>query len=92
MKRIYLLLFAVTISLSSCVNLKNVELLQQKSIENLSHEIKNDRSSVYKINSGDHLFIKVSSTDPETSVFFKSDFPELMNPTYMFLNSHKVNT
>jgi len=80
------------ITVTSCVNLKKVELLQQKSITELEKEIENDRTSVYRIKSGDHLFIKVTSSDPETSKFFQTDFPELMNPTYMFLNSHKVNS
>jgi polysaccharide export outer membrane protein len=89
--RIFLFVGVIGIT-SSCVNLKKVELLQKKSITNLDQEIKNDRGSVYKINSGDHLFIKVTSSDPQTSKFFQSDFPELMNPSYIFLNSHKVNT
>jgi polysaccharide export outer membrane protein len=84
-------LLASVFGLASCVNLKKTELLQKKTITDLEQEIKNDRSSVYKINSGDHLFIKVTSSDPQTSKFFQSDFPDLMNPTYMFLNSHKVN-
>jgi len=91
MRKFYLFFIIGMLAFSSCVNLKNTELLQKKSIVNLEQEISNERSSVYKINSGDHLFIKVSSTDEQTSDFFKSDLPELMNPTYMFLNSHKVN-
>lgn len=91
MKGFRFFLLLLIIGFSSCVNLKKIELLQKKSITDLQDEIKNDRGSVYKINSGDHLFIKVTSSDPQTSKFFQSDFPELMNPTYMFLNSHKVN-
>jgi len=89
--QIKLLLIVTVIGFSSCVNLKNTTLLQERSITDLSAEIAIDRSAVYKINGGDHLFIKVTSTDAQTSRFFQSDFPELMNPTYMFLNSHKVS-
>jgi polysaccharide biosynthesis/export protein len=86
-----LYLMAILIGFSSCVSLKKTTLLQETSITDLSGEIALDRSAVYRINGGDHLFIKVTSTDAQTSRFFQSDFPELMNPTYMFLNSHKVS-
>ncbi len=76
---------------SSCVNLKKVELMQKKSISDYSSEIVNDRTAAYKINSGDHLYIKVYSSDAQTSRYFQSDFPELMNSSYIYLNSYKVD-
>ncbi len=92
MTKILLILVTVIVGLSSCVNQKNITLLQKKSITDINSEITSDRSTVYKISVGDHLFVKVSSTDNQTSRFFQSDFPELMNATYMQLNSYKVNS
>ena len=47
--------------------------------------------SAYKINTGDHLYIKVFSSDAQTSRYFQSDFPELMNSSYIYINSYKVD-
>ncbi len=76
---------------SSCVNLKKVELIQEKTIKDLSNEVLNADRDAYKINSGDHLYIKIFSSDAQTSKYFQSDFPELMNSSYIYLNSYKVD-
>ena len=86
-----LLWILVATSITSCVNLKNVELMQIKSITDYSEEITNAKQSEYQINSGDHLYIKVFSSDTKTSKLFQSDFPELMNDSYIYLNSYKVD-
>jgi polysaccharide export outer membrane protein len=75
----------------SCVNLKKVELLQEKSITDYSQEIINAQRDAYKINFGDHLYIKVFSSDAQTSRFFQTDFPEIMTNSYVYLNSYKVD-
>ncbi|MCW3806324.1 polysaccharide biosynthesis/export family protein [Plebeiibacterium marinum] len=77
---------------SSCVNLKKVELIQKKSHSDYSQEIVNAQTNAYKINSGDHLYIKIYSSDAETSRYFQTDFPELMNSSYIYLNSYKVDS
>ncbi len=76
---------------SSCVNLKKTQLLQEKAITDYSAEIVNEQSNEYKINNGDHLYVKVFSSDAQTSRYFQSDFPELMNSSYIYLNSYKVD-
>ncbi len=76
---------------TSCVNLKKVELMQKKSITDYSQEIENVSQAEYQINSGDHLYIKVFSSDSKTSKMFQTDFPELMNSSYIYLNSYKVD-
>ncbi len=76
---------------SSCVNLKKVELIQEKSITDYSSEILNAQRDAYKINTGDHLYVKIFSSDAQTSRYFQSDFPELMNSSYIYLNSYKVD-
>ena len=40
---------------------------------------------------GDQLYVKIYSVDPKTSKFFQTDFPNLMNPTYLYLNSYAVD-
>ncbi len=79
------------VSITSCVNLKKVELMQKKTITDYNQEIENSRQAEYQINSGDHLYIKVFSSDLKTSKMFQTDFPELMNASYIYLNSYKVN-
>lgn len=81
----------IIIASSSCVNLKKVQLMQEKSITDYSQEIINAQRDAYKINFGDHLYIKIFSTDAQTSRFFQSDFPELMNQSYIYLNSYKID-
>ena len=83
-----LLVFAVL--MSSCVSMKNVKILQgtaQAGAESYSHGEK----TVYRLKTGDHLYIKVFSVDPKTSRYFQSDFPNLMNSSYIYLNSYPVD-
>jgi polysaccharide export outer membrane protein len=82
---------ALLITITSCVDLKQVTLMQQKSVSSYSQEIVNKRQTEYLINSGDHLYIKIYSADAKTSKLFQSDFPELMNSSYIYLNSYKVD-
>jgi polysaccharide export outer membrane protein len=85
------LIMSIILTGVSCVNLKNVRLLQEKSVETPGEGIPSNRGEIYKLNSGDHLYIKVYSTDPKTSKFFNSDLPEYISPTYLYLNSYPVD-
>jgi polysaccharide export outer membrane protein len=51
----------------------------------------NAGKSSYKLHKGDNLYIKVYSVDEKTAKFFQSDLPNLMNPTYLFLNSYTID-
>lgn len=86
------LLFAMALLLlGSCVNYKNATLIKEGNKNNNLFEIENPRETAYKIQTGDQLYIRVYSLDPQTSRFFQSDLPNLMNDTYMFLNSYTVD-
>lgn len=76
---------------SSCISLKKSELIQPLSIPDYSQEFVNSERDAYKINYGDNLYLKVYSADVKTSKYFRSDFPELMNDSYIYLNSYKVD-
>lgn len=76
---------------TSCINLKQVKLMQKKSVSDYASEVANEGQDEYQINSGDHLYIKVFSLDAKTSKLFQSDFPELVNSSYIYLNSYKVD-
>jgi len=76
---------------SSCVNLKKTLLLKETTITDYFSEIVNSKNNDYQINNGDHLYIKVFSTDPQTSRYFQTDFPEVMNNSYIYINSYKVD-
>lgn len=81
----------IVFTLSSCVNQKKVTLLQEGKQQAPTLNIDNPRQTAYIIQTGDQLYIKVYSLDPKTSKFFQSDMPNLMNPTYLYLNSYTVD-
>lgn len=81
----------IVFTLSSCVNQKKVTLLQEGKQQAPILNIDNPRQTAYIIQTGDQLYIKVYSLDPKTSKFFQSDMPNLMNPTYLYLNSYTVD-
>jgi polysaccharide biosynthesis/export protein len=84
------ILLIIAVLISSCVSMKNVKILQDNTKggpTNFSH----GQKPIYQLKSGDHLYIKVFSVDPKTSRYFQSDFPNLMNSSYIYLNSYPVD-
>lgn len=75
--------------ISGCASRKKVLMLQD--ISEQSTSINNPGKASYHLQKGDNLYIKVYSVDEKTSKFFQSDFPNLMNPTYLFLNSYTID-
>ncbi len=86
-----LMYIAVSVVLSSCVTEKNVKLVQEKVNKEMTSQFENPRITTYHIQPGDHLYVRVYSTDPKTSKFFQADFPYLMNSTYQYLNTYVVD-
>jgi polysaccharide export outer membrane protein len=84
-------LLIASIVFSSCISQKRVRLLREKTTKEVTQQFENPKSTTYRIQIGDHLYIKVYSVDPKTSKFFQTDFPNLMNPTYLYLNSYLVD-
>jgi polysaccharide export outer membrane protein len=84
-------LLLLLIILTSCVSQKNVRLIQEKVNKEMKAQFENPRATSYRIQSGDHLYVRVYSVDPKTSKFFQSDFPYLMNSTYQYLNTYVVD-
>lgn len=78
--------------LSSCVSTKRTKLIQEKTTSDLSTEFINQRTSAYKIQPGDQLYIRVFSVDPKTSRLFQTDMPLHYTNTAKELNSYKVNS
>jgi len=85
------LIAMMTFLTTSCISLKKTELLQPNTIPDFSQEFVNEQRDSYKINTGDHLYLKVYSSDAKTAKYFRTDFPELMNNSYIYLNSYKVD-
>jgi polysaccharide export outer membrane protein len=81
----------VLLILSSCVSQKHVRLIQEKVNKEMKSQFENTRTTTYRVQPGDHLYIRVYSVDPKTSKFFQSDFPYLMNSTYQYLNTYVVD-
>ncbi|MBU8891963.1 MAG: polysaccharide biosynthesis/export family protein [Bacteroidales bacterium] len=75
---------------SSCVSQKKVQLLQEKSVEDISSGFLNNRNTVYNLQPGDQLYINVHSVDQKTSRLFQTDFPNPMTATYQNLNSYRI--
>jgi polysaccharide export outer membrane protein len=81
----------VILFMSSCVSQKKIQLLQEKSVEDVSTGFVNARKTEYKLQPGDQLYINVHSVDPKTSRLFQTDFPNPMTNTYQNLNSYRVD-
>lgn len=79
------------ILLTSCVSQRKVKLIQEKVNKEMTIQFENMRTTTYRIQTGDHIYIRVYSVDPKTSKFFQSDFPYLMNSTYQYLNTYVVD-
>lgn len=75
----------------SCVNYRKVSLVREDDRRAMTINKENPRETTYRIQTGDQLYIRVYSLDPNTSRFFQSEFPSLMNPTYTYLNSYTVD-
>jgi polysaccharide biosynthesis/export protein len=77
--------------LSSCISQNRVKLLQERTSKEATTEFSNNKSTTYRLQVGDDLYIEVYSVDAKTSKFFQTDFPDLMNPTYLYLKSYSVD-
>ncbi len=85
------LVLVSSILFSSCISQNKVKLLQERTAKAATYEFNNSKNTAYRLDVGDHLYIEVYSVDPKTSKFFQTDFPDLMNPTYLYLKSYSVD-
>jgi|WetSurSiteA1Bulk_404760.scaffolds.fasta_scaffold00121_8 polysaccharide biosynthesis/export protein len=77
--------------LTSCISQNKVKLLQERTAKEMTADFTNPKNTTYRLQAGDYLYIEVYSVDPKTSKFFQTDFPDLMNPTYLYLKSYTVD-
>jgi polysaccharide export outer membrane protein len=85
------ILLVASLILTSCVSQSKLKLLQEKISKTATADFPNSKSTTYKLQVGDHLYIEVFSVDSKTSKFFQTDFPDLMNPTYLYLKSYSID-
>lgn len=85
------LILIVSVVLTSCVSQKNVKLMQEKVNKEMTTQFQNAKATTYRLQTGDHVYVRVNSIDPKTSKFFQTDFPYLMNSTYQYLNTYVVD-
>lgn len=83
-------LMVIILLLSSCVSQKKVQLLQEKSVKDVSSGFVNSKNTAYHLQPGDQLYINVHSVDQKTNRLFQTDFPNPMTTTYQELNSYRV--
>ncbi|MDA3865612.1 MAG: polysaccharide export protein [Salinivirgaceae bacterium] len=89
MKRaLYILL--VLFLMSSCISQKKIWLMQDQKAQTQT-EFMNPQKEAYTVKTGDRLFIKVYSSDKQTSKFFQTDLPNFMNSTYQYINSYPID-
>lgn len=88
--KLFLILSLTTFMFSSCLRQKKVLLLQDNGAKSTGF-FENEKKTAYQIQPGDNLFIKIYSVDVQTNKFFQNEFPQLMNATYLYLNSYTVN-
>lgn len=86
---LFLMLFVIA-SLTSCVSKKKAIFLQDKSGQ-IANEFANTSKQEYKIQPGDHLYVKIYSVDNNTNKIFQSNIPQINTPTYIYLNSYTVD-
>jgi polysaccharide export outer membrane protein len=94
----YLLITGIIlIFLCSCVTQKQVKYLQRKQKEDTNHTYQNHRTSDYKIQPHDNLYIRIFALDEKTYVFFnkQSGIGGISNSESsevgMYLDSYVVN-
>ncbi|MBN2274980.1 MAG: polysaccharide biosynthesis/export family protein [Bacteroidales bacterium] len=85
------ILLIIGIVFSSCISQNKVKLIQERTTKTPTTDFPNSKVTTYRLQTGDHLYIEVYSVDPKTSKFFQTDFPDLMNPTYLYLKSYSVD-
>lgn len=85
------MLLVTGILVTSCISQNKVKLLQERTAKEATADFTNNRNTSYRLQVGDDLYIEVYSVDPKTSKFFQTDFPDLMNPTYLYLKSYSVD-
>ena len=90
-KTVLYALCGILFLLTSCVSQKKVKLIQEKVNKEMTTQFENMRTTTYRIQTGDHIYVRIYSVDPKTSKFFQSDFPYLMNSTYQYLNTYVVD-
>ena len=86
-----IIMLSVSIILTSCISQNKIKLIQERVSKSPATEFANSKVMTYRLQTGDHLYIEVYSVDPKTSKFFQTDFPDLMNPTYLYLKSYSVD-
>lgn len=86
-----MLIVLIAVTFTSCISQKKVWILQDQDKDAATNVFINPKKTTYTVQPGDYLFIKVYSIDKQTSKFFQTDFPTLMNPTYLYLNSYPIN-
>ena len=84
-------MLVVSVLFSSCISQRKVKLLQERTAKIPTEQFENPKNVTYRMQIGDQLYVKIYSVDPKTSKFFQTDFPNLMNPTYLYLNSYAVD-
>lgn len=87
----YLSWLIVAIFVSSCVSTKKTTLLQEETVTDLSEEFLNQKVTDYKLQPGDHLYVRVFSVDPKTSRLFQTDMPLYYSTSMKELNSYKID-
>jgi polysaccharide export outer membrane protein len=85
------ILLVLSIVSSSCISQNKIKLIQEKTAKTPTSDFANSKLTTYRLQTGDYLYIEVYSVDPKTSKFFQTDFPDLMNPTYLYLKSYAVD-
>lgn len=76
---------------SSCIRQQKTWILQDEDSKNIVTQFTNSKKTTYKVQTGDNLYINIYSTDKATSAYFQTNFPTVMNQTYLYLNSYVVN-
>jgi polysaccharide export outer membrane protein len=92
-----LLISVILVFLGSCVSQKQVKYLQRKQKEDTTHSYRNHRTSDYKIQPHDNLYIRIFGLDEKSYLFFNKQSGVANNTAAesseigLYLDSYVVN-
>ena len=93
-KPIHILIFLILLSISSCIPQKKLRYLQQQEESIIDTTKADEIDKTYILKSGDELYIKVNSVDPQTYSFFnggETNNYQFNSSMGLYLNSYTIS-
>ncbi len=93
-KLIYLLLYIILLSVTSCIPQRKLRYLQEQKESSIDTTTNNKIDKTYRLKAKDEIYLKVNSVDPRTYAFFNSSDANsnIFNSDLgLYLNSYTIS-